>query len=343
VRDTERSTVKKDELAGKTLPELRDLARSRGLTGVSKLKKADLIDGLLEVAGRKPRKVPATRGARSKAGIGKKRTKPGARRKVAAGRAAAESTARPGAGTSKRPAKRAVRAKATPKRAPKPTAPARKRPAKRPPDSDSVARGLSPRTRRAFTAYKPLGEQRVKASKYYLGVQDSPELDEGFAYPETYGENAITLMVRDPYWLFTYWEFAPELRADLVKRMGEEALLASRLVLRVYDVTGVDPDHANEYRDIDVAPGARNWYINVMRVEREYCVDVGLITPDGSFVVIARSNRVTLPPVGPSDVVDEEWVTIESLEEVYRQAERGPTSGSGGWGSGGWGSGGWRQ
>jgi hypothetical protein len=302
--------VKKDELAEKTLSELKDLARSRGLVGVSKLRKPELIERLIEVgrAGPKPGKASTKRAARRKA-------------------APPERTGRP-----KTPA-----AKAAPK-AKKPPRP--KRRAKRPPDGEPTTRGLSPRTRRAFTAYRPLGEQRVKASKYYLGVHDTPELDEGFAYPETYGENAITLMVRDPYWLFTYWEFAPDLRADLVARMGEEALLASRIVLRVYDVTGVDPDHANEYRDIDIAPGARNWYINVMRVEREYCVDVGVITPDGSFVVIARSNRVSLPPVGPSDVVDEEWVTLEPLEEVYREVERGPSSGSGGWGSGGWGSGG---
>ncbi len=299
--------MKKDQLAGKTLPELRDLARSHGLVGVSRLKKAEILDRLLETA----------RAARPEA---------------SAGRPPGKRTTRPKAAAAETGAKPEPKVK-------KPVRP--KRRGKRPRRGEPVTRGLSPRTRRAFTAYRPLAEQRVKASKYYLGVHDSPELDEGFAYPETYGENAIALMVRDPYWLFTYWEFAPELRADLVARMGEEAVLSSRLVLRVYDVTGVDPDHANEYRDIDIAPGARNWYINVMRVEREYCVDVGLITPDGSFVVIARSNRVTLPPVGPSDVVDEEWVTLESLEEVYRQVERGPTSGSGGWGSGGWGSGGW--
>jgi hypothetical protein len=309
--------VKKDELARKTLPELRALAKSAGLTGVSKLRKADLIDGLIEATAGRRKKAPAKAAARPRAASAKKTKKTTARKPAA---------------------KRATSARAPAKRGKRKPSAARGR---RGP-GEPATRGLSPRTRRAFTAYKPLGEQRVKASKYYLGVHDTPELDEDFTYPETYGENAITLMVRDPYWLFTYWEFAPELRADLVKRMGEEALLASRLVLRVYDVTGTDPDSAHEYRDIDVAPASRNWYINVMRVEREYCVDVGLITPDGSFVVIARSNRVTLPPVGPSDVVDEEWVTLESLEEVYRQVERGPTSGSGGWGSGGWGSGGWR-
>jgi hypothetical protein len=337
-------TVKKGELAEKTVTELREMAKSLGLTGTSKLRKADLIEGLMEAAGRGRPKAQATRAARPKRAAVKK-TKAGAKPQARVRKKAAKGVPRtPAAARAPRVkalSKRPRRAKAQAARASgrRPSA-ARGRPAP-PPSDDLVTRGLSARTRRAFTAYRPLGEQRVKASKYYVGLGDSPELDEGFTYPETYGENAITLMVRDPYWLFTYWEFAPELRSDLVKQLGEEAFLASRLVLRVYDVTGVDPDHAHEYRDIDIAPGARNWYINVMRVEREYCVDVGLITPDGKFVVIARSNRVTLPPVGPSDVVDEEWVTLESLEEVYRRVERGPTSGSGGWGSGGWGSGGW--
>lgn len=202
-----------------------------------------------------------------------------------------------------------------------------------------VGRGLSPRTRRAFSLYRALGEQRVKASKYYLGVHESPEIDEGFMFPETHGENIVILMVRDPYWLFAYWEFSPDLNEELVGRVGEDRLARSRLVLRVYDVTESDIDERTEYHDIDVAPGARDWYINVTRVERDYRVDIGLLLPDGSFIVIARSNCVSLPPIGPSDEVDERWVTLESLEEVYKLAERGPATGSGGWGSGGWGRG----
>jgi hypothetical protein len=200
-----------------------------------------------------------------------------------------------------------------------------------------VGAGLSPRTRRAFTLYSLLDEQRMQASKYFLGGGESPELDEGFEYPRSYGENTIVLMVRDPYWLFVYWELAQDLRRDLAARLGDDVLSRSRLVLRVYDVTETDADHPVSFHDIDIAPGARNWYINVMRVERDYCVDIGLITPDGSFIVIARSNRVSLPPVGPSDVIDEEWVTLDALGGLFEQSTRGPSSGSGGWGSGGWG------
>jgi hypothetical protein len=303
--------VKKTELSGKTVKELRALANAAGLKGYSALKKAGLVDLL------------------AASGSGSARSKAPARR-----------TGKP-AGAKKRPSG-ATKARAT-KVSGKPAGATK---ARRKPVSERaggrenhVGRGLSPRTRRAFSIYRTAGEQRIKASKYHLGVQEAPDIDDGFMFPDTHGEDLIALMVRDPYWLFSYWEFSPDLNDQLLNRLGEETLRNSRLVLRVYDVTGVDAENPVGYHDIDVAPGARDWYINVTHVESDYCIDIGLILPDGSFLVIARSNRVSLPPIGPSAEVDEQWVTLESLGEIYSLTERGPTSGSGGWGSGGWGQG----
>ncbi len=288
--------VKKTELSGKTVKELRALANAAGLKGYSALKKAGLVDLL------------------AASGSGSARSKAPARR-----------TGKP-AGAKKRPSG-ATKARRKP---------VSERAGGR---ENHVGRGLSPRTRRAFSIYRTAGEQRIKASKYHLGVQEVPDIDDGFMFPDTHGEDLIALMVRDPYWLFAYWEFSPDLNDQLLNRLGEETLRNSRLVLRVYDVTGVDAESPVGYHDIDVAPGARDWYINVTHVESDYCIDIGLILPDGSFLVIARSNRVSLPPIGPSAEVDEQWVTLESLREIYSLTERGPTSGSGGWGSGGWGQG----
>jgi len=287
--------VKKTELSGKTVQELRVLAKAAGLKSYSALKKTELVDLL------------------AASGSGKTRSQAAARR-----------TARPVV------AKKARATKVTKRPASKRVVGA----------ENQVGRGLSPRTRRAFSIYRAPGEQRIKASKYHLGVQEAPDIDDGFMFPDTHGEDLIALMVRDPYWLFAYWEFSPDLNDRLLSRLGEETLRNSRLVLRVYDVTGVDAENPVGYHDIDVAPGARDWYINVTHVESDYCIDIGLILPDGSFLVIARSNRVSLPPIGPSAEVDEQWVTLESLGEIYSVTERGgPTSGSGGWGSGGWGQG----
>ncbi len=295
--------MKKTELSGKTIQELRALAKASGLKGYSALGKAKLVD-LLAASGS------------SGAQPGKKRTAPARR-------------AGTPAGARKRPPS-ATKARATK---------AGRKPASEHDLKNHVGRGLAPRTRRAFSIYRTLGEQQIKASKYYLGVQEAPDLEDGFMLPETHGEDLIALMVRDPYWLFTYWEFSPDINDQLLNRLGEETLRNSSLVLRVYDVTGADTESPVSYHDIDVAPGARDWYINVTHVESDYCIDIGLILPDGSFVVIARSNRVSLPPIGPSVEVDEQWVTLESLGEVYSITERGSTTGSGGWGSGGWGQG----
>lgn len=314
--------MKKNELSKKTLVELRAMAKSLGFSGYSRLRKGELIEELLGT--RVSPERSATR-AEETPGSGPKRGPTNAERKPRSG-AGSES-----AGDASPDA--SARARAGKKRAEMPDAP----------PSDELL--LSPRTKRAFASARKfstktaqarrLAEQRIKASKYYLGVEESPELDEGFEYPETYGETTIVLMVRDPYWLYAYWELAPGIETELAGRIGRETLRKSRVVLRVYDVTAGDPDHAVSHHDIDVAPGTRNWYINVMRVERDYCVDLGVITPDGEFVVVARSNRVSLPPVGPSDVIDEEWVTVEALADLYEPPGGGPTSGSGGWGAGG--------
>ncbi|MBD3368454.1 MAG: DUF4912 domain-containing protein [Candidatus Eisenbacteria bacterium] len=297
--------MKKNELTKKTVAELREMAGRLGLTGISRLRKADLIAVIMNAA---------KKGSRAK---------PSATKRKGAG------------GASSRVVRKSDAKRAAPKKTGR-TSRTKKRTGKTAAKKPSGSSSLSPRTSKAFAAFRERGDQRVRASKYYLAPHETPELDSDFEFPATYGQNRIALMVRDPYWLFSYWEFRPDLEAELVERLGRETVENSRLILRVYDVTGTDPESADGWHDIEVAGGARNWYINVMRVEREYCVDIGLLTPDGEFILIARSNRVSLPPVGPSDVVDEEWVVVEALDELYRDTgPGGPTSGSGGWGSGG--------
>jgi hypothetical protein len=87
-----------------------------------------------------------------------------------------------------------------------------------------------------------------------------------------------------------------------------------KYVIRVYDVTNVvnfDGKNANKYFDIEINPAANNWYINVGEPNRSWCVDLGLITSDGKFVVITRSNIVTMPRFGVSALTDEQWAVLQ--------------------------------
>ncbi|HBE07432.1 MAG TPA: DUF4912 domain-containing protein, partial [Firmicutes bacterium] len=48
------------------------------------------------------------------------------------------------------------------------------------------------------------------------------------------------MLVRDPYWLYAYWEIENTVREDLIREYGSWEQLP--LVLRVYDLSGTDSD-----------------------------------------------------------------------------------------------------
>ena len=139
-------------------------------------------------------------------------------------------------------------------------------------------------------------EERIEESKYYAGpvIQKFTE-ERPFEFPSGYGDNRIVLIVRDPHWVFAYWE---------TKDRQQEK------ILRVYDT-----DSWSSF-DIEITGGARNWYIKVPAPNRTYCVDIGYKTPDGKFVAVARSNWVTTPLDRMSDVIDERWM-IPDCERMY--------------------------
>lgn len=134
--------------------------------------------------------------------------------------------------------------------------------------------------------------------------------------PDNYGDNRIVLMVRDPEWLFAYWEIQKDAMDSVLNMLGNMAHSA-KLALRVYDVTDIifDGNNAHKYYDIEVTGGARNWYIHVGEPDRSFCVDIGFLAPDGTFHTLCRSNVVRTPRAGVSEVVDEKWMGIEEIYE----------------------------
>jgi hypothetical protein len=52
---------------------------------------------------------------------------------------------------------------------------------------------------------------------------------------------------------------------------------------------------------------------------RSYRVDIGYLSRSGRFYVLARSNVVTTPRAGVSDVIDENWADIDSkkADRIY--------------------------
>jgi hypothetical protein len=95
------------------------------------------------------------------------------------------------------------------------------------------------------------------------------------------------------------------------------------------DVTSEDTTAASErhVRDIEIHGGVNNWYIDVINPPRAYRVDVGYLARRGKFFVLARSNVVSTPKAGVSDVLDENWASVqEQFRKIYHQS--GGSSGS---------------
>jgi hypothetical protein len=133
---------------------------------------------------------------------------------------------------------------------------------------------------------------------------------DGWQFPQRYGVDQLVLLVRDPWWLFAYWEVTPEQESRVSERLSRDGRQADRKVLRVYDVTerGQRP-----FFDIEVHPLADNWYIDVGAPDREWEAEYGIRARGGEFYALVRSNRVRTPRYGISDVIDEEWMMPDDL------------------------------
>lgn len=139
-----------------------------------------------------------------------------------------------------------------------------------------------------------------------------------FEFPSGYGDHKIVLLVRDPWWLYAYWEVRREEEENAIRAIRAKGLTPLKSILRVYDVTGLVFDGTNAHAsfDIDLHSNANNWYIDVGQPNRSFVVEIGIVASDGSFHPLCRSNQVTTPRYGMSEVLDEEWMTSE--EEYWR-------------------------
>lgn len=143
-----------------------------------------------------------------------------------------------------------------------------------------------------------------------LNKQDiKPDYDRK-ALPENYGNTEAALLPRDPNWMFIYWEITDNSKNAIKKAHGQDVFEKASSVIRVYDMTEADGKGPRKHFDVPVMIDAKNWYINVQEAGRPYSCEVGLVTPDGRFIGIVKTNTVNLPSGRVSEVMDEKWMSV---------------------------------
>jgi uncharacterized protein len=155
-------------------------------------------------------------------------------------------------------------------------------------------------------------EQQVKGTKFEVGQDESvmetlASVDQDLGeLPDGYGESRIMLMPRDPQWAYAYWDVPNNHKEELRRQGGQQ------LAIRIYDVTDVDLEHqaphsVQEYLCDEMA---REWYLPIPVSDRDYVADIGYRCADGRWLVLARSATVSIPPVYPSDWIEDAFITV---------------------------------
>jgi hypothetical protein len=161
-------------------------------------------------------------------------------------------------------------------------------------------------------------QEEVEAKKFELGQEDNTDdffssVDEGLTdLPNGYGKSRIVLMPRDPEWAYTYWDIPNEQKEELRRQGGQQ------LALRIYDVTDINLDYQSPHsiQEYPCDELAREWYMPIPVSDRDYAVEVGYRCADGRWLVLARSGRVHIPPVYPSDWIDDQFITVSWDEDL---------------------------
>jgi hypothetical protein len=138
-------------------------------------------------------------------------------------------------------------------------------------------------------------EERIESAKYLQPTTAKRVFEEErFLFPETYGVDRVRLLVKDPEWLFAYWDLSAQAVSTLRRELGERGLALTRLTLRI-----TDPGHGGT--SIILLPyGARAWYVHADKASRSYRALLGWTLPSGVFRTLAESNLVSTPRTGPS-------------------------------------------
>ena len=149
-------------------------------------------------------------------------------------------------------------------------------------------------------------------SSGHINKENTDPVPDHKSLPEGYGSTEAVLLPRDPNWMFIYWEITDISKAEICGKHGPDIFQKSKQVIRVYDITGAEPidTGGQKYFDIPVMLDAKNWYINVHESGRTYCCEVGLVTPEGTFIGLVRTNAVKLPDGRVSDATDEKWMSV---------------------------------
>lgn len=110
-------------------------------------------------------------------------------------------------------------------------------------------------------------------------------------------ESTIVLLSGEAEWAYAYWNIPNEEKEKLRQEGG------TKLALRLYDVTDIDLNNQQpqSIQQNDCNEDSRDGYLMVPWRERDYMVEIGYVTQNDRWLMLARSAVVRIPPASDLD------------------------------------------
>ena len=118
-----------------------------------------------------------------------------------------------------------------------------------------------------------------------------PELHQQIAsdLPVKYEQDSINLLVRDPHWIYVYWDISEKRKNLLLHEFGNEFISKSVPVLKITNIS------RNESFYVRINEFSTNWYVNVPDANSIYVAEIGRKISDAFFISMLNSNSIVTP------------------------------------------------
>jgi hypothetical protein len=152
---------------------------------------------------------------------------------------------------------------------------------------------------------EPLGDQPLPdpaAHKYETTRDEIPEAPPAPAFenlgelPQSYGDDTLFLIARDPHWLFSYW--------DIRWSQWQSKAIDGKFYLKLFTQDGTVE------LTTQIHPEAHNWYLPAKQAGASYRAELGCLGGDGEWICIARSDSAATPADRFSDSAEADFATV---------------------------------
>ena len=151
---------------------------------------------------------------------------------------------------------------------------------------------------------------QMESRKFSICMDEEIDLDteDDLELPLRYNETKITVLLRDPSWIFCYWDLEDKKLAEVENTPGFGGLVFRIVEL---DTKEYHEDSVLDYFDIPIKSTDFRRYVNLPSEDTFYCAEIRAVVDEDDYLII-RSNIIE---------TTREYVTAPHENDITKSSE----------------------